>query len=69
MTAHCEADMNFDESLCTDCENCIYDEVTGSYVCGARLDEDELVSFISSGSRVCKYYRPYDEYKTVRKQN
>lgn len=55
-----------------DCENCeffVYDEEKDESMCLACLDEDELSRLESSGGRVCRYYRPYDEYKTVRKQN
>ena len=36
---------------------------------GEDLDEDELVRFIKGDSGNCPYYRYYDEYKFVRKQN
>ena len=35
----------------------------------ALLDEDELAGFYSGSKYVCPYYRFYDEYKMVRKQN
>ena len=34
-----------------------------------KLDEDELLNFISGRENYCPYYRFYDEYKSVAKQN
>lgn len=58
-----------DNSMCQNCENYDYDENTGAYVCTKELDEDEMYSFVTKTVRSCSYYREYDEYKTVRKQN
>ena len=55
-----------------DCENCQYydyDEEYGDYVCSQVLDEDELVRVMSGGARYCPFYRYYNEYDMVRKQN
>ena len=60
--------MSFD-SLCETCEFARIDEETGDLVCDAFLDEDEMVDFMMQGNKKCKYYRFYDEYKTVQKQN
>lgn len=52
------------------CEDCLYydcDE-NGEYYCTASLDEDEAVAFRLTGGD-CPYFRFYDEYKSVRKQN
>jgi len=52
------------------CEDCLYydcDE-NGEYYCQASLDEDEAVAFRLTGGD-CPYFRFYDEYKSVRKQN
>ena len=46
-----------------------YDEEQDAYVCGVNLDEDEQISFLSRNTSRCPYYRFYDEYKSVRKQN
>ena len=56
----------------TNCESCVhydYDEDTDTYVCGMDLDEDDQVRFTQKQTRACPYYRFYDEYKSVRKQN
>jgi hypothetical protein len=55
-----------------DCEHCVYyvyDEEADEDFCDLSLDEDEEIKFLSSGSRCCPWFRLYDEYKTVRKQN
>ena len=59
------------------CEECEYYDISGDddrdlgeYVCHADLDEDEYRMFlINDNSRGCPYFKPYDEYKTVDKQN
>ena len=56
-------------SNCEDCVHYDYNEETDAYECNEDLDEDELVRFIKGDSRNCPYYRYYDEYKFVRKQN
>lgn len=56
----------------TNCEICAYycfDDDFGDYVCDASMDEDEYMKMISGAQKGCPYYRPYDEYKIVRKQN
>ena len=60
--------MSFD-ALCETCEFARIDEETGDLICDALLDEDEMVHFMSDKSGGCRYYRAYDEYKMVRKQN
>ena len=34
----------------------------------AKLDEDDMVRFLSGRTASCPYYRFYDEYKSVHKQ-
>ncbi len=56
----------------TNCESCVhydYDEELDAYVCGMDLDEDERSRFATADTRGCPYYRFYDEYKSVQKQN
>lgn len=53
------------------CESCEFyqcDDVTDEYCCTLSLDEDEMASFVSGMTRDCKYYRYYDEYKSVNRQ-
>ncbi|MEE1017938.1 MAG: DUF6472 family protein [Acutalibacteraceae bacterium] len=56
------------DTLCEKCAYFDYDDEVGDYVCGAYLDEDELYRYMSSGKK-CPYFRPYDEYKIVQRQN
>lgn len=59
----------------TDCTHCVYydyDDDYGDYVCNLSLDEDEFVRLTAYGSGRsvrCPYFRLYDEYKSVRRQN
>lgn len=53
---------------CESCEFYQYDEYTDSYYCSLSLDEDEMENFLSHRTKECKYYRFYDEYKSVNKQ-
>ena len=53
------------------CECCLYyefDESFGCMACSVPLDEDESLHYSRPGS-VCPYFRWYDEYKSVQKQN
>lgn len=52
------------------CETCeFYEEDYGQASCTVSLDEDEFADFAAKNTGSCPYYRYYDEYKTVRKQN
>ena len=56
----------------TDCATCIYfdfDAETDMEYCDLDLDEDEMVRFLEYPTSACPYYKFYDEYKTVQKQN
>ena len=55
-----------------DCAHCVflsYDERTGEEFCDCDLDEDAFAALLASRSDGCPYFRLYDEYGTVRKQN
>ena len=54
---------------CESCEFYDYDEEYDAYVCLVSLDEDDMCDFLSHNTGHCPYYRFYDEYKSVRKQN
>mgnify|MGYP004624909303 CR=1 FL=1 len=56
-------------SSCETCEFYVYDDMTDEYICDISLDEDEMADFIYGQTRNCPYYRYYDEYKSVQKQN
>ncbi len=56
----------------TNCESCMYydwDDLMDDYVCGLYLDEDEMIRFMQHPYSSCPYYKFYDEYKMVQKQN
>lgn len=46
-----------------------YDEMMDEDICTLDLDEDEMIRFMSHPYSACPYYKFYDEYKTVQKQN
>ena len=54
---------------CEDCAYNVYDEEYEEYVCSINLDEDEMLRFLSGSDYTCPYYKFYDEYKIVQKQN
>ena len=45
------------------------DEEREAYICLVNFDEDEMASVYGGARRACPYYRFYDEYKMVQKQN
>lgn len=54
------------------CEDCVYYDYDEDYeedVCTLSLDEDEMVRFMTGKHKGCPYYKFYDEYKSVQKQN
>ena len=56
----------------TNCESCMYfdyDDESDTDICTLDLDEDEMVDFMTGRSTSCPYYRYYNEYKSVQKQN
>ena len=53
---------------CEDCEHYDVNE-DGEYFCTVDLDEDEAVSLRFGGAKTCPYFKFYDEYKSVQKQN
>ncbi len=53
---------------CETCQYYTYDSYDDEYYCTASLDQDDYAAF-DSGKSDCPYYRYYNEYDTVRKQN
>lgn len=56
----------------TPCETCAYYDVIdeyGDYGCIVDIDEDEAYQELSNPRSRCRYYKFYDEYKSVQKQN
>lgn len=56
------------KSQCDICAYFDYDETYEDYICMLNMDEDDIQRFYSSHSS-CPYFKFYDEYKIVRKQN
>ncbi|MBR6407395.1 MAG: hypothetical protein IKS19_02205 [Clostridia bacterium] len=56
-------------NICESCAYFIYDDELEEDVCSVQLDEDDYVRFVSDPHAVCPYYKYYDEYKMVRRQN
>ena len=54
---------------CEYCEYFDYDEEIDADVCTLNLDMDEMVNFMTGHTRECPYFKFYDEYKFVQKQN
>lgn len=66
-----EKKKNSTQNELSSCERCVfydYDEELEEFVCMACLDQDELSS-LDGHSAACRYFRFYDEYKSVQKQN
>ncbi len=54
------------------CETCLYYDVldeSGEMGCTVSIDEDEAYRERADSRHACPYYRFYDEYKLVQKQN
>ena len=54
------------------CESCLYfdyDEESDSDVCTIDLDQDDMTEFLNKNTSSCPYYKYYDEYTSVRRQN
>ena len=54
---------------CESCEFYDYDDDIDDYTCTVSLDEDDMINYRMRTNHHCPYYRYYDEYKSVRRQN
>lgn len=54
---------------CENCQNYTWDEEFEYYVCDIDLDMDEMERFLNHSTKDCPYFKFYDEYTMVRKQN
>ncbi len=54
---------------CESCEFYDYDEYYEEYYCKVDIDQDEREQYVTGTQNFCPYYRFYDEYKSVQKQN
>ncbi len=60
------------KQIAPSCEDCVYFDVVeddGAEGCTLSLDQDEAYECQNDRSSVCRYFRFYDEYKSVQKQN
>ncbi len=57
------------DTNCESCEYYDYDEEYDEHVCKISLDEDEYLNFLTRKTKGCPYYKYFDEYKSVQKQN
>ena len=55
-------------AACDSCVYYVYDEDWEEYCCTVNVDEDDLARMALSSRYECRYYRLYDEYRTVRRQ-
>ena len=54
------------------CKDCVYydwDEEMQEDICTLDLDEDDSERFMNSKEKYCRYYKYYEPYKSVQKQN
>lgn len=56
-------------SNCEQCEHFVYDEEYDENFCNVSLDEDEMERYMRGSNSDCSYFKFYDEYKLVQKQN
>ncbi len=54
---------------CETCEYYDWDDEMQDYICTIDMDEDDAYRFRAHQDVVCTYYKFYDEYKSVQKQN
>lgn len=54
---------------CEYCEHYLYDEEEDVYYCNIPLDEDEMENYMRGSTSSCGFFKFYDEYKMVKKQN
>ncbi len=54
---------------CESCQYYDYDEQEDVYYCTMSLDEDDAEKLMTGRTASCPYYKYYDEYKMVEKQN
>ena len=57
------------KSNCEFCAHYAYDDEQECYYCDITLDEDEVYRFLQGNTDSCNYFKLYDEYGIVKKQN
>ena len=56
-------------NACEFCAHNQYDEEADCDYCDVALDEDEMERCLGGDTGACPYFKLYDEYKMVEKQN
>ena len=56
-------------SACEFCAHYLFDEEEEVYYCDVSLDEDDMDAYLRASTDDCGFFRLYDEYKMVEKQN
>ncbi|MBQ4208758.1 MAG: hypothetical protein II621_10675 [Clostridia bacterium] len=54
---------------CEFCAHYLYDDEEETYYCDVSLDEDEMEQYLRGNSADCGFFKLYDEYKMVERQN
>ena len=54
---------------CEFCEHNQYDPEADCDYCDVSLDEDEMEHYLGGSTADCPYFKLYNEYKMVEKQN
>ena len=54
---------------CEFCAHNQYDEEADCDYCDVDLDEDEMERYLGGNDTECHFFKLYDEYKMVEKQN
>ncbi len=57
------------QNHCEECEHYVYDEEWDGYLCEISMDMDDVARCGADSHWQCPYFRFYDEYRIVRKQN
>ena len=57
------------KALCENCVNLVFDDENACSFCAAALDEDDMMRFLTQQTDACPFFRFYDEYAIVIKQN
>ena len=62
---------NMKKKIAASCDVCEHFDTDddGENFCNVDLDEDEAAALRVGGSKSCPYFKFYDEYKSVQKQN
>ena len=65
----CVTKRKMSNGSCEYCAHYLYDDEYDEYYCDVSLDEDEMEAYMRGNSVSCGFFKFYDEYKMVEKQN